>query len=245
MSDQSSCVVRGALSRPVAIVSAVTLLSACSGHLYTVEDAKAVETREGAKYLGIPVYRQLNVIELYQTRAYVDEKTNKILGRAVDGDCVPVLKQVFAVRTDFSKPLYVRYEPGPFDTSRFALTLKDGALASVNADSDSTAGLKNLAAILPFAIPPYGEKSVSGGADAAPAAAGNGAAPPAGDGQANKKLACNAEAKLIGLYEAPGVRSFDELQKAVDADEARAKRTDGNQGGNAGAGAPGMPRAKQ
>lgn len=227
-----------------AIACTAIALGGCSGHLYTVEDAVPEDTggdKSERRFRGIPVYGQLNVIELYQMRTHIDEKTNKVLGKAINGDCVPVFKQVFSVRTDYRKRMFVRYDPGPFDSSKFALTLKDGALASVNADSDSTAGLKNLASILPFAIAPYGEKTTASTVSVPSEPGADGKAKPDGAND-EKKLACNAEPKLVGLYEAPGVRSFDELQKAIETDEALFKSKGGNKG-NTGAGSPGTSPA--
>lgn len=246
MSDRTFQAPRSACA--FALACAVMLLSACSGHLYTVENPTPVSTPSGLKYQGIPVYAQLNVIELYQLRAHVEDKTGKLLGTAAENTCVPMLKQVFSVRTDYSKRMFVRYEPGAFDSSKFALKLKDGALESVNADSDSTAGLKNLASILPFVTPPYGEKTPSDSASIAAADGADGKPKPDAD-SAKKKLACNAEPKLIGLYEAPGVRSFDDLVQAIaDAEKGSKGKTEdqgGNPGANKGAGNPGMPRATQ
>ena len=53
MSDRTFQAPRGACT--FALACAATLLSACSGHLYTVENATPDTTPSGLKYQGIPV----------------------------------------------------------------------------------------------------------------------------------------------------------------------------------------------
>jgi hypothetical protein len=169
------------------ISTTLLLLSGCSGHLYTVLNPELGDptTTELKEIEGILAYPVINVVEVYDTNVLVDEKTKEIVARAPD--CVPERRAKFATRADYSDPYQLKYEPGLFETNTFAATLNNGVLASVNTSSDPSKSATVAAALLPFVT-----------------------APKLATADVGKKF-CNAQPKLIGVFEAPGVRPYEEI----------------------------------
>lgn len=176
----------------VIAVLIVTLISGCSGHLYTVINPSL--DGKDKKVEGIITYQPINVIELYKTTLLVDEKSGNVTGSSGNGNCTEDKKIKFSTRADYNKPQLVGYAPGLLEKNKFGLTLKDGVVASVNSESDPTSALKDLATVLPFVKAPYAEIT-------------KGFLPP------SKKPLCNAGDKFLGLYSAPEILPFDNIPK--------------------------------
>lgn len=180
------------ISKSIVVSLCVLSFTGCAGNLYTVINPTLSGTDK--KVDGIITYQPVNVIELYKTTVYVDEKTGNATGSLSDGGCIEVKKTKFSTRADYNKPQLVGYAPGILDKNKFTLTLKDGVIASVNSESDPTSALNDIATILPFVKAPYAEtKSALM--------------------QSVGKPLCNAGEKLIGLYMAPGVLPFEDMPK--------------------------------
>ncbi len=162
------------------------VLTGCSGHLYTVINPDIGNSKSVDKKIeGVLAYPVMDVIEVYETTALVDEKTKDIVAKAPN--CVPERSSKFSTRADYSKPYQLKYEPGLFETNTFAVTLKDGVLASVNTSSDPSKSASAAAELLPFV-----------------------AAPKVAAVEPKKKF-CNAQPKLVGVFVAPGVRPYSDI----------------------------------
>ena len=161
-----------------------SFLSGCSGKLYTIINPDLPADGETKKIRGIVVYNSVNVIEIYQNRILVDESSGNQIGTADTGECNPVYISKFSTRTDYSNPSVIVYEPGPFETNKFGVTLESGVLKSVNTESDPTKALKDIASLMPYVA---AEKSYFIG-----------------------KKFCNAGAKLVGVYKAPDILPYDQ-----------------------------------
>lgn len=169
-------------------------LNGCSGHLLTVKNPFSPEDQR-KEFKGIITYQPINVVELYRSTVLVDEKGN-VIGSLLKGECIESKKTILSVRGDYSNPQMVYYKPGIFDSNKFALTLKDGVIASVNADSDPTAALKEIASILPFFMAPVAVASE----DKLPQ-----------DEKPKKRPLCNSGDDLIGLFYAPEIKPYKDI----------------------------------
>ena len=163
------------------------LITACSGTLYTVinPDLEALGT-EGRAVEGIIAYQVMDVVEVYQTTVFVDDDKN-IIGRAPE-DCQPKRSLKFATRADYSRPYVIKYEAGFLETNTFGVTLEDGVLTGVNTSSDPSKSATSTAALLPFVATPNAPEFVLGG-----------------------NPFCNEQNALVGVFRAPGIRSFEEI----------------------------------
>lgn len=171
------------------ILPLLLLVSACSGNLYTVLNPE-IGTVGGPekKLAGILVYPKINVMEVYLTTVIVNKATGNVIGKAPT-DCTPSPQLKFTTRTDFTSPYRLVYEPGLLETYKFSVTLEDGALKSVGADSDPSKGLTAATGFLTGLLPFAGATPVG---LVAPAAS-------------NLPL-CNAGPKLEGIFEAPPIQ---------------------------------------
>jgi len=152
------------------IISTLFLISAltgCTGQLYTiinptelipeykkdkdekfVLDADEEKIPVEKKIKGVIAYPQFDVIEVYKTTTITDKK-----GNIVNAKCTPKITQKFSKRVDYNHPYIIRYEPGVLETYKFAATLKDGALVSVNTESAPYDAIGKLKDILPYIQP--------------------------------------------------------------------------------------------
>lgn len=162
-------------------------LIGCSGHLYTVinPDLTAKNGIE-KKVEGVIVYPVQDVVEVYQTTTLVD-KSKKIIGTAPKV-CTPKRSIKFTTRANYSNPYIIKYEAGLLETNSFGVTLKDGVLTGINTSSDPSKSASSAAELLPFVAAPKAEKFVTSGLPF-----------------------CNEQNKLVGIFKAPNIRSFDEI----------------------------------
>lgn len=176
-----------------AVAAVVVLLNGCSGRVYTVpnpklEDNKPVE--------GLITYQPVTVIELYKYTLLIDDNGN-IIGR--EGSCAIKKFTKFSTRPDYTKPYLVKYEPGLIDRYTFKMDMNNGVLSSINSESNPTAGLADIAHVLPFFKAPAKAKAVAG----------------ARTGEPKLMPECNSGEKLIGIYFSPGAQPYEDLKKEL------------------------------
>jgi len=142
----------------------ISALTGCTGQLYTIinpseltpeykkdKDEKFVLDANGKKIpiekkiKGVIAYPQFDVIEVYKTTALTDKE-----GNIVNVKCTPKITQKFSKRVDYNHPYIMRYEHGLLETYKFAATLKNGALVSVNTESAPYDAIGKLKDILPY-----------------------------------------------------------------------------------------------
>ena len=145
----------------------ISLLTGCTGQLYTiinphelipeykkdkdgniVLDANEEKIPIEKKIKGVIAYPQFDVIEVYKTTTMTDKE-----GNIINAECTPKITQKFAKRVDYNHPYIMRYEHGVLETYKFAATLKDGALVSVNTESAPYDAIGKIKDILPFIQP--------------------------------------------------------------------------------------------
>jgi len=176
--------------RNISTIVAISLLAGCSGTLYTVVNPNIPDNEE-KKVKGVIVYGTINVIELYKTTVLIDKASGNQKGVAPN-DCTPEKKIKFSTRADYGNPSIIVYEPGFLETNKFGVTLDKGVLSGVNTESNPSAALTGIAAILPFVKAPKAESSLLDG---------------------NGKPLCNASPKLIGVYRAPSIQPFESVEQ--------------------------------
>ncbi|MCW8932097.1 MAG: hypothetical protein OQL19_17930 [Gammaproteobacteria bacterium] len=172
----------------VLILISAFAVTGCSGKLYTVVNPDILEDGT-SKVRGVLVYNTINVIELYKTTVLVDKSSGNQLG-SEPSDCAPDKLIKFSTRTDFNNPNIVVYEPGLLETNKFGVTLDKGVLSGVNTESNPSAALPAIAALVPFIKAPKAEANFVN---------------PSG------KPLCNASPKLVGVYHAPDILPFDQI----------------------------------
>ena len=117
------------------------LLSGCSGTVYTVKDPEFIDGQtKGVLFYG---YKPVEKKVLFDRIRH--PKTGDITHSmyAVPNSkeyCSPNVITKKVIEADYSSVFAVKYEPGLFETNKFAVTLEKGTLASVN--SESTPGVK-------------------------------------------------------------------------------------------------------
>lgn len=169
-------------------------LSGCNGKIYTVMNPKLDLIDKNGKPIttkveGVIAYQIVNVIELYEYRALVDKTSGIILGEAPD-KCTPDKLRIFTIRADYNKPYMIKYDPGFLDTYKFSLSLENGVLTSVNAESDPSKTIAAMAQLISSA-------SKAATLTFTP----------------ESTKFCNAKPKFIGLYKAPNIESYDKMPK--------------------------------
>jgi hypothetical protein len=111
----------------------VTLQVSCAGNVVTTAlppDA----LKEGRTIDGVVFYPPQYMKLTYAFTARTDEK-GKLLGTAEDKKCVPIVqKEEVSIMPDLSHPLALRNSSGAFSAAKFAVTLSNGMLASVNSE---------------------------------------------------------------------------------------------------------------
>lgn len=132
------------------VVVMVMSFSGCSGHLYTVENAKKLECckDQGDFYEGVRIYPPAAFYEVTWLTGVVNDK-GELTHTASGKDpkkCWPQAKRELVVRPDYSKTMQLVYKPGFLETNKFGVELKDGVLVKVNTESAPDKGetLKNL-----------------------------------------------------------------------------------------------------
>lgn len=162
------------------------ILSGCSGTLYTAKMDGNEKKFEGVRFYPLKLF-----LEVYETTAFINKKGEIIADSEdqVERNCIPQKEIKVVIRPDFSQPYRIYYNSGFLESNKFGVTLKDGALVSVNTESQPDRGttLKNL-----------GEAATK---FAPPGVLGMDGAPP---------LACNATPVLTGIFEAPKAKPFPE-----------------------------------
>lgn len=173
------------------LIAAFTLaLSGCAGHVYTIINPPL--DQNNTKIEGIITYPQIGVYELYKLTRYFNKDNN-----TTSSECAPEYLTEHAVRTDYNHPQFVGYSPGLFENNTFALTLKEGAIASVNTTSNTTDAFKEVASILKTVIPTIFKST--------PESVIETPNPP-----------CNAGKRLVDVYRAPAGLPFDKMQEDID-----------------------------
>lgn len=176
----------------LAFIVAITLLSGCSGTLYTVVNPN-IPTDKEAKIKGVIFYNTINVIELYETTSLVDENSGNLLGSSPE-KCTPDKQIKFSTRTNYERPSLIVYEPGLLEKNKFGVTLDKGVLSGVNTESSPSESLADIATLMPFIKAPKANKNM-------------------GKGTRRDLPLCNASPKLIGVYRAPDIQSFDAIDQ--------------------------------
>jgi hypothetical protein len=141
------------------ILLSFAVVPGCSGNVQTIAMAPDA-LKEGTSLQGVVFYQPAYIKLTYAFTARLD-KDGKVVGSADEKTCVPLLqKEDVAVMPDLGHPMLIRNASGALSAAKFAVTLNNGMLASVNAEptqklSDvltAAAGiLKELPALLPLA----------------------------------------------------------------------------------------------
>ena len=123
------------------ILLSCILISACSGTIYTVKNPQFVDGQtKGVLFYG---YKPVEIKVLFDRIR--NSKTGDITNSMYavpnsNGYCSPNVITKKIIEADYDTVYSVKYEPGLFETNKFAVTLEKGTLASVN--SESTPGVK-------------------------------------------------------------------------------------------------------
>jgi hypothetical protein len=158
------------------LVLTALLCTSCVGTLYSERNPKIVD---GAPFEGILYFQPVPIVVTYETRQLVQGEAKKLVGSAPDG-CAPVRTQKIEKMPDYSTAYRLYYEPGPFESGKFSVTLEGGVLKTVNSEytpgSQQLVDLTKATAELVSAISPAGVVGEVGG-----------------------KPACNAGTVIVGL----------------------------------------------
>lgn len=120
--------------RWISSLAMAVLLSGCAGaiHSQPFDAANWTDPVEGVVYYA-PSY--VKVTHAFTTRV---DKDGKVVGTADAGTCLPVVqKEEIQIMPDFSKAYRVSYEAGLFGTDKFGVTLSNGMLTGVNAETSA------------------------------------------------------------------------------------------------------------
>ena len=119
---------------------ACATLAGCSA---TIESQRVTPndwSPKGNKLKGIVYYQPSLVKVTYEFTTLVDDK-GKLLGTATEKTCGPVVqKEELQVWPDFADPVVLLNTPASLANSKFAATLNNGMLQSVNSETASTVG---------------------------------------------------------------------------------------------------------
>lgn len=126
----------------ILVLAYLSVLYGCSGHIYTIKDP-IIKPNEKVK--GIPFYGHKMENKTVVLDRIRHSKTGDITNSAYENPnstkyCKPDKRIDKVVVVDYSKPYYIYYEPGLFESKKFGVTLDKGMLVSVN--SESTPGAK-------------------------------------------------------------------------------------------------------
>nr|WP_152029975.1 hypothetical protein [Pseudomonas sp. LPH1] len=173
--------------KSIILLAVCCLVTACSGTLYTVINPDLTAPDVGEKIVeGVIVYQVVDVVEVYQTTALVDDDKN-ITGSAPN-NCQPKRSLKFTTRADYSKPYVIKYDAAFLETHTFGVTLEGGVLTGVNTSSDPSKFATSAAALLPFVATPNAPAFLPSG-----------------------KPFCNEQNSLVGVFRAPDIRGFNEI----------------------------------
>jgi hypothetical protein len=171
----------------VVILFSLFLLSGCTGKVYTVINPQLPGKNEGTVEVeGVIAYGQINVVEKYYSTILVDQASGNQIGSANSGECTPLEKIKFSIRTDFTNPYLLVYKPGFLETGKYGYNFKDGVLTGVNVESQPFISGSDIVSALPFITP---EKSVAFISNGLPL--------------------CNSGYKLTGVFEAPEILPYE------------------------------------
>ena len=113
------------------LVVAASNLSGCGGQ---VRMARIQPPAIGKEIDGVVVYPPM-LLKLTHSFTMLVDKDGKVIGTARDGTCLELRqKEELVVQPDFSQPMRVRNASGWFSAAKFAVTLNNGMLASVNVE---------------------------------------------------------------------------------------------------------------
>ena len=144
--------------RLIAAILVPAMASGCSGRVVTQRLNETQMQNSEAKMSGVVVYQPALLAEVSVMTTYVSD--GKLVGRATDSPpaCMQVPSEKVVMLPDLARPYLIAYEPGPFETNKFGVTLNNGMVAAVNAQPT----------MAPPAVPnilPSGVSSVAGAAN--------------------------------------------------------------------------------
>jgi hypothetical protein len=115
----------------LALASTLTM-SACAGTVTTSKLSPTAERTKGVIFYA-PTYAKMT----YAFTAYVDDK-GKLVGTAADRACKPTIqKEEVQLVADLEKPYVVNLSSGFFNANKLGVTIANGLLTGVNAESGS------------------------------------------------------------------------------------------------------------
>ena len=125
----------------IVILISVLLISGCSGTIYTVKNPKFVDGKtKGVLFYGYkPVEKKVLFDRIRHPKTgYITHSMYAVPDSKEY--CSPNVITKKVIEADYDTVYALKYEPGLFETNKFAVTLEKGTLASVN--SESTPGVK-------------------------------------------------------------------------------------------------------
>jgi hypothetical protein len=109
------------------------LLPGCAGNVRTIALAPGA-LAAGSSHAGVVYYEAQYLKLTYAYTARIDEKSG-VVGTADARTCVPIVqKEEVALMPDLTRPMLIRNDAGFLSAARFAVSLKNGMLESVNVD---------------------------------------------------------------------------------------------------------------
>ena len=121
---------------------ATTLISGCSGTLYTTKNPTITDGEEfkGVLFYGYKVVEKDVLLDRIRHKKTGDitHSIYEIPGTAKY--CAPNIVKKKVVEADYDTTYSMRYQPGWFETNKFSVELDNGKLKSVN--TESTPGVK-------------------------------------------------------------------------------------------------------
>jgi hypothetical protein len=118
----------------IAILAAL-LFSGCASKFETHRFDPKKWTASDEFVEGVIYYEPHQVVITYKYTTLVDKDKN-VIGTSEDGACVEVIqKQELAIEPDFDNPRVIINKPSNFSAAKFSVTLNNGMLVGVNAES--------------------------------------------------------------------------------------------------------------
>ncbi len=135
--------------KPMAVMGILGLISACTGHMYTIVNPEPEEVYGKKKgYEGVLFYLPNHFYEISWTTAIIENgKVTKTASGEGNKKCAPIMQRKEVVRPDFTEKYQLLYAPGFLEKYVWKVEFDQGVLKSVNAESTPDRGetLKNLA----------------------------------------------------------------------------------------------------
>lgn len=140
----------GHIGKAMAVISILSMLMGCSGHIYTIVDPKPEQNVYDKKtgYEGVLFYLPNHFYEISWTTAVIENgKVTKTASGEGDKKCTPTMQRKEVVRADFNEKYQLVYAPGLLEKYSWKVEFDQGVLKSINAESTPDRGetLKNLA----------------------------------------------------------------------------------------------------